>query len=95
MITNVPDDYISADDGGDDETDTIEAIEFNKLLNEAMNDDLTLIEKTGCVKYGFDLNDLPIVTFLPKLGFNIVHNEKDKDIGMFRTEIFRYSHSLT
>ena len=81
MITNVPDGYVSADDSGDNEADTMEAIEFNKLLNEAMNDDLTAIEKTGCVKYGFDLNDSPIVTFLPKLGLNTVHTEKEKDIG--------------
>lgn len=78
---------MSADDGGNNETDAIEAIEFNKLLDEAINDDLTAIEKTGCVKYGFDLDDLPIVTFLPKLGFNAVNNEKDKDTGTRRVDL--------
>lgn len=75
----------------------MESIEFNKLLNEAINEDLTAIEKTGCVKYGFDLNDAPIVTFLPKLGFNTVPNEKEKDIGKLciYSVINSLTHSLT
>jgi len=71
----------------------LESIEFNKLLNEAINEDLTAVERTGCVKYGFDLNDAPIVTFLPKLGFNTVPNEKEKDIG--KLCIHSFINSLT
>jgi len=87
LVTNIPEVYIVTGNNyfvATDDADTIETAEFHKLLNEAMNEDLSAVEKTGCVKYGFDLNDLPIVTFLPKLGLNTANNDKDKDIGTLK-----------